>query len=107
MMSSEVKSNGGHFRSYLEDLVQDPVSWECLQDPWIDSHGHTFDLNTVKDLVKKSLSENLSPEEGFICPLSREWVNLSDLYPNRMVRDIAERVADLDEKHMQILKELF
>lgn len=97
-MSLQVSAN------YFKTL-ECPISLEYMESPVIDPHGHTFDLTNI---IKWSKLSDANNNTHIQCPITREWIDIKLLLPNRMVKDITEELSGGLEKIVsKIMNEQF
>ena len=69
----------------LESLTC-PISGDVFQDPVIDPHGHTFEKKGIEAWLSKNTT----------CPVSCEPLALTQLSPNRAVKELIETYRNKD-----------
>jgi hypothetical protein len=75
----------------LKELFTDPITYEVMQNPVINTCGHSFDRESVADWIQQC-DRRHQPHE---CPLCRAPINLP--LPNNIILQHALEVLDNPE----------
>ena len=67
----------------IRDLLICPITYELLQDPVVDTCGHTFERIDITYWLSRCQS----------CPLSALPLRVEDLKPNHAVKDVLDVLA--------------
>ena len=68
----------------IPESYQCPISYDIMQDPVMDREGHTFERVNIEKWIGTHHN----------CPLGREPLALTDLSPNRALRDAIEKFLE-------------
>lgn len=92
-MSTVCNSTSSSNYGKYPEMFNDPVTYNLMENPHTDIHGHTFDLATLEEWAKRK-GHAEDDDVVFPCPLSNEEISLLTLVPNLLIKEACEAIKN-------------